>query len=363
MNFFERIKKTLDGMLDSSYLFNEDRKRVRVNVKFLIVLLIISDLVNGIASMLAHGPSNSWFGAVIPVVLGALVFIGAEKTRSTIKTGTLVWAYILLNIWIQFIFYGALMNYQLLLIYPLAVCFFMGNSFGIKFLPVLFVNILICMWGWSKALELFSDGKPYIFFQFIVSFICSCVFAFAMEYIHSRNFTHLTSLTNQITDNSYTDPLTRLLTRRGFNERFSSQLEEQAVMGKSLFVIMCDIDHFKSVNDNYGHQTGDDVLKHVSGILSKYAVGKDLCFRWGGEEFLIFLHEKSLQKAIDATNRIRVVLEYTPFLSSTAGVIKVTMSFGLHQYDTTMSMDKNISVADGYLYAAKHNGRNRVEHA
>jgi diguanylate cyclase (GGDEF)-like protein len=168
--------------------------------------------------------------------------------------------------------------------------------------------------------------------------------------------------TDKVATSAHIDPLTRMLTRRAFAERYAKSLEEQGVLGKPLFIIMCDIDFFKRVNDTYGHQTGDDVLKHVSGILSKYAVGRDVCFRWGGEEFLMFLHERSMQKAIDAANRIRVVLEYTPFLSATAGVIKVTMSFGLHQYDRDLSMEKNISVADGYLYAAKHNGRNRVEH-
>ena len=361
---FEKINKMLEGMLDTAYLFNEDHKQIRVNVKLLMILLIAVDVVDGIVSLMAHGPANVWFGVIGSLGLGVAAFWITSKMRPPGRALPIIGLYILLNIWIQFIFYGPHINYLLFLIYPIVVCFFLSNSFGIKFIPILFINLLICTLSFRSSIHLFSNDNPYIYLQFIVSFICACVFAFSIEHIHSRIFKRLTSLTNQITDDSFADPLTRLLTRRAFNERFAVQLEEHAAAGKQpLFIIMCDIDHFKSVNDNYGHQVGDDVLKHVSGILSKYAVGKDLCFRWGGEEFLIFLHEKSLQKAIDATNRIRVVLEYTPFLSNISGVIKVTMSFGLHQYDNTMSMDKNISVADGYLYAAKHNGRNRVEHA
>ena len=354
----KKLDATLSGMLDNGYLFNEKQKRDRSDIVFLLVTLLIIDLVDGIASALYFRRTEVLISVTaLPLfVLGMLLIVG--RIRKAENARLLAALCLIMNIWLQFILGAEFINYTTMLLYPIAVCYFLGNSYALKYLPLMFVNILICMGAWGSVIE--ESGNSDIYPQIFAGFICSCLLGFSIGYIHERSFSALVMFADKVSTNAHIDPLTRMLTRRAFGERFAQQLEEQALMGKPLFIIMCDIDHFKKVNDTYGHQMGDDVLKHVSGILSKYAVGRDVCFRWGGEEFLMFLHERSMQKAIDATQRIRVVLEHTPFLSVTAGVIRVTMSFGLHQYDPCLSMEKNISVADGYMYAAKHNGRNMV---
>jgi diguanylate cyclase (GGDEF)-like protein len=237
----------------------------------------------------------------------------------------------------------------------------MGSWKGIGRTILATAHIALCLLIWRNSLIITADSERLTLF--IIAYVCVCVFALIIQIVNDKMLSRITFLTRQTTDDSFTDTLTRMLTRRAFNERFAKSIEEEAQKGDNIFVIMCDIDHFKSVNDTYGHHIGDEVLKHVADILSKYAMGKDVCFRWGGEEFLIFLNEYTLNRAVDAANRIRVVLEFTHFTSSAAGTIKVTMSFGLHQYDKNLSMEKNIAVADSYLYTAKQNGRNRVEYA
>lgn len=361
-DFDALLSRLLTPILQIDYLYDTNETRQKTNMKIVVLVLAISSLINSIASTMA---SENWNGLVevaVVAILGVLFYLGVRRLKNAGQSLGLVSLYLMINIWVQFFFSpDGTINSFLFLMYPVALCIFMGNSRGIKLTIFAIANLLICFLIWRESLLLVKSIELLI--QFAVSFVCVSIFAVMTELILSRMLSRLTFLTRQITDDSFTDPLTRLLTRRAFNERFAKSIEEQALRGSGIYVIMCDIDHFKSVNDTYGHHIGDEVLKHVADILSKYAMGKDVCFRWGGEEFLIFLNEHSITRAIDAANRIRVVLEFTHFTSATAGTIKVTMSFGLHQYDKTMSMEKNISVADGYLYAAKQGGRNRVEYA
>ncbi|MCL2081251.1 MAG: GGDEF domain-containing protein [Oscillospiraceae bacterium] len=353
------VDRIFASILKIDYLYNTDGARTKTNMGLLVIILAVSGFVNSVAAMITD---RSWYGiaeVAVVIALGVIFYMLINRTPSS----KLVSLYVTVSIWAQFVLApsGSAVNTFLYLLYPVALCIFLGNALGIRMTILTAFNLMICFWWWRGSLAVTASGE--VLTQFVVSFICAGIFAVMVEIVHGRTFERLTFLTRQITDDSYTDALTRLLTRRAFNERFARSIEEQAAQGKPVFVVMCDIDHFKRVNDTYGHHIGDEVLKHVADIISKYAMGRDVCFRWGGEEFLIFLHEQSTIRAVDAVNRIRIVLEFTHFTSATVGTIKVTMSFGLHQYDTTMSMDKNISVADGYLYAAKQNGRNRVEYA
>lgn len=370
MKTFAEFKEQFDALLgklfastlSSEYLYNTDNRRLRVNLNILLIMLVSCDVFSAIGSLVAKEVTYNPFIAIGLSALGICMIFLLDKQKTMKSAIRITSLYVIVNIWAQFIFTNVgTVNILIFLVYPLIILFFMGNDHGLKLLLWVFLSLISCLWVWRKSLAIVES--PVLLAQFIISFLAICVLAVLIEYLHEKTLDRLTSLTHRITDDSYSDTLTRLLTRRAFNERFAPMIEEEAASGKPIFVVMCDIDHFKSVNDTYGHNVGDEVLRHVADILSKYAMGLDICFRWGGEEFLIFLHERTLARAVDAANRIRVVLEYTHCNSAVAGVVKVTMSFGLHQYDTTMSMEKNISVADGYLYTAKHSGRNRVEYA
>jgi len=154
------------------------------------------------------------------------------------------------------------------------------------------------------------------------------------------------------------DPLTKLYNRRFMDQKLDEKLLDLSMKGDIFGIIMGDIDNFKKVNDTYGHDLGDEVLKAVAVALKKSTRDDDYVSRWGGEEFLIII---SGNKAITSgvAERMRKAVEA---LEVKAGqdVIKVTMTFGVTDSITGYSIDKLISVADANLYKGKISGKNKV---
>ena len=126
---------------------------------------------------------------------------------------------------------------------------------------------------------------------------------------------------------------------------------------------MADLDHFKRVNDNFGHRVGDEILKIFASIITNNIKGKDLVARYGGEEFAIILPATSVQQAAQLIDRIREqMFQRKLVLKGTKTPIgAITASFGVTQYQPGMAMSDLIEQADQRLYLAKSNGRNRVQ--
>jgi len=160
--------------------------------------------------------------------------------------------------------------------------------------------------------------------------------------------------------NAMTDGLTGLNNRRAFY-RYGSKTFEQAKRYKRLFtVIMIDIDHFKRVNDTYGHAMGDTVLVSVAGSISRVVRSSDVCGRLGGEEFAICLPETSLDEGVALAERLRKSIADIPFYTPEENLV-VTASFGIaERADSDETIDDVINRADDALYQAKQKGRNRV---
>lgn len=163
-------------------------------------------------------------------------------------------------------------------------------------------------------------------------------------------------------DDSMHDKLTGVKNRMGFyndyNKTFIKVLEDQEIL-RDVSLFICDIDFFKKVNDTYGHNAGDEVLRHVSGILSKNARICDGIYRWGGEEFICILPDTTQEGAAEIAERMRLLIKDSVCKFEDLE-IKVTMSFGVAKIDKNMSIEDNIKVADEKLYRAKENGRNVV---
>jgi diguanylate cyclase (GGDEF)-like protein len=153
-----------------------------------------------------------------------------------------------------------------------------------------------------------------------------------------------------------TDPLTGALNRRGLAAILpAGELPHDT--GASLAVAMCDVDHFKSVNDQHGHAVGDDVLRGLSTVLAGVLRSNDSVVRYGGEEFLLLLPEVDLAAAARIAERARA----TVAASVLASGVRVTVSLGVAERHPGESRDDLIRRADGALYRAKGGGRNRVE--
>ncbi len=136
--------------------------------------------------------------------------------------------------------------------------------------------------------------------------------------------------------------------------------QEFARRERACVVAMMDLDHFKSVNDTYGHPAGDQVLIGFARYVMAHLRPYDKFFRYGGEEFLICLPDTDLQTAGDVIDRLREELASLPFGNGDKGHFQVTVSFGLTLLDPDVAVENSIDRADKALYVAKETGRNRV---
>jgi len=156
---------------------------------------------------------------------------------------------------------------------------------------------------------------------------------------------------------SETDMLTGVANRRKFDETLAAEISRAQRHGSPLTLVMLDIDHFKSLNDRYGHQTGDAVLVEFARIIATHIRAHDFFARWGGEEFAILATHANAEETRQFADKLRILVADHPF----AGVGQVTVSMGVSVYQPDETVDALLARADRALYAAKAGGRNRVE--
>ncbi|MDE3224558.1 MAG: sensor domain-containing diguanylate cyclase, partial [Nitrospirota bacterium] len=159
-----------------------------------------------------------------------------------------------------------------------------------------------------------------------------------------------------------TDGLTNLLNRRAFSNILAREFREAERYHTPLCLIMMDVDHFKSVNDRFGHPVGDRLLREVAGLIGQAIRTVDIATRYGGEEFAIILPRTDAAQAQVLANRIRELLAQQVFLVEGAH-LSLTVSMGIAQTPDPQiaAVDDLVAVADDALYRAKTYGRNRVE--
>lgn len=154
------------------------------------------------------------------------------------------------------------------------------------------------------------------------------------------------------------DKLTGLFNRNKFDEIFAKEIKRTKRYKNELSVIIFDIDNFKMVNDTYGHQIGDEVLKEISKIALDNVREQDITTRWGGEEFFILLPQTNLSGAVIVANKIRISTQNHIFTEKS---LKITASFGVAQFCIENDDEKTIITrADELLYEAKRSGKNKV---
>src|SRR6476659_3942003 len=158
-----------------------------------------------------------------------------------------------------------------------------------------------------------------------------------------------------------TDGRTGLYKRRYMETHLATLVEQAAGRGKPLTLLVLDIDYFKAINDTYGHDAGDDVLREFATRIKKSIRGIDLACRYGGEEFVIVMPETDMAVAALVAERIRRRIASEPFaIDQGAKAIDVTLSIGLSALNTSDTAATILKRADQALYRAKRDGRNRV---
>jgi diguanylate cyclase (GGDEF)-like protein len=164
-----------------------------------------------------------------------------------------------------------------------------------------------------------------------------------------------------LADLAYRDGLTGLYNRRYFDEAIASEWKRLSRYKRPLSLIIADIDHFKKVNDAYGHQKGDSVLRAIAGIIRENLRSSDLPCRYGGEEMAVILPETAIAEAMRTAEKLRSLVEaQVPEMEG----FPVTASFGVGSWGSALASPGDlVAAADAALYEAKRAGRNRVMRA
>ncbi len=167
-------------------------------------------------------------------------------------------------------------------------------------------------------------------------------------------------LAETLRDTALRDPLTLAYNRRYLDETQAAMTALARRRSSSLAVFMCDLDHFKKVNDTYGHAAGDTVLREFAAILLGNLRTSDVVVRYGGEEFLLLLHDADEPGAVLVAERIRAAVVAREFVAPT-GIVRTTVSIGVAVFPRDGgTLAQAVSCADAALYRAKGAGRNRV---
>lgn len=167
------------------------------------------------------------------------------------------------------------------------------------------------------------------------------------------------TLFHQALKMAYTDALTKANNRTAFNDCLLREIKRSGRAGQPLSLIFVDIDHFKAINDEFGHECGDLALKSVASWLMDSVRGSDAVYRFGGEEFVIMLSDTDMNGAAVIAERIRADIE-AHTLAYGMDVVNITASLGVSTLIDQDNIDTLVKRADGAMYKAKRLGRNRV---
>jgi diguanylate cyclase (GGDEF)-like protein len=190
-------------------------------------------------------------------------------------------------------------------------------------------------------------------------YIAVTIMAFFYAFARTSAQLSMDNMNRSFQNLANTDELTRLANRRRMTDVLYQEVGRAQRNQRTFSIIIFDIDYFKKINDQYGHDAGDLVLAAIPDILRKVLRTPDVCARWGGEEFLILLPETGLEGAKRVAERLRIAFEEYR-IRHQDGVLSVTVSLGVCEFRSVKSLEACLKQADKNLYAAKAAGRNCV---
>lgn len=243
-------------------------------------------------------------------------------------------------------------------------CQFALSPPHLRQLTVVMILMLACTIGlnsWVNPgdVEPFADLLKFAYLCALL--IAACWVAQRVSHIHHEMHAksdELTKAMSKVEHMASHDPLTGLFNRRRMHEILSQEWLRVQRQARPTSLVMLDLDHFKSINDQFGHQVGDEVLRAFAVLADKHLRDADVIARWGGEEFLVLCPDSDTEQAMVALNRLRSHLVRQPLLPDRRD-LKVTFSAGLAALQPNETMGNAINRADLALYQAKKAGRDQ----
>ncbi len=255
--------------------------------------------------------------------------------------------------------------------FPVLMVILMFGMFQLRIRMVVVVSLYalllfgaVMAWKASTQPQVFTPAVEWGHFAMLAAMLpaLSLLAArLARLRVRDRRQRHeLTQALSRIQDLATRDELTGLVNRRQMNLLLEQERQRGARSGRLFAVAMIDIDHFKAVNDHYGHGVGDEVLRSLARQMPQALRGTDVVARWGGEEFVVLMPESALGMARIGLERLRGRVAATPMAHLSSVPIRVTVSAGLVEHIAGESVQQTLERADRALYDAKAQGRNRT---
>ena len=342
-----------------------------------IILLCLTTLGFCTASIIHYlSPDPNLMDLIIPpinTVINLILVICLYKNLATVKTTFQIWlisSLMTIGITVWFFLVKVIYNDHLKLsqelppagpalfiVYINSAVFAKPNEvLKIGIFSWVFIALPILLYLVYHPSDLFTARGTELFIMFGPAMIFALILVKFNKIIDDQVKT-LQYERKQMQILSECDPLTHILNRRGMNERIANLTFDQGlVVGFILF----DIDHFKSINDQHGHDIGDIVLSEIAQRCQNIISKDDLIARWGGEEFLILIQSDINNNKIEIFMRIAEDLRKTISAKPIGMINKVTASFGVTQIKSKDSIHISLKCADKAMYMAKQQGRNRV---
>jgi diguanylate cyclase len=302
-------------------------------------------------------PVLAWIN-VASVAMYAIAYYALGKRRNALAV-SLIWAEVILHAGLGILMIGweSGFHYYLLMFIP---SLFVSVRLKLALMALValwsyYIGLYLLMWS-IEPLQPISREALLAVYLFNLSVVFSMFSYLSFFYLRM-----VTSANRKLRKLATTDPLTRLFNRRHMTQLAKKELSRYERNGYPLSVILLDIDHFKVINDRYGHEAGDYVLKEVARVIKEQLRTQDLIARWGGEEFLVILPDTSIGRAEAGAERIRTGLLAHHWQTPGGEEVELTISAGVSEFRPGDDLNAAINRADRALYRGKNNGRNRVE--
>ena len=351
-------KKEIDVTFNSENFSAELNKKVSIRATILSLLVTVFLLYFGIRSLLSghHLYAIVLLGyAVLTVASYYLVF---KKQHADIHTQFIVF---MIGTLLLFLLYtgggddGGLFWFY---VFPPLALFVLGLKKGIIAIILLIITsaLLILIFETGFDSSIYIGEMPE---RFIGAFIAVTAMAMVYEYSYQKYTDQLQTMCRDMMLAARSDYLTGLPNRRYVHETITYETYRASRKKSTFSVILCDLDHFKGVNDKYGHSCGDYVLKEISRFIRNNLRNQDTVARWGGEEFLILLPETPVAGALIIGKQLRHKIESLE-LEYAGNKFSITISMGVIEAKPPYDIEEILNKADENLYVAKQQGRNRI---
>lgn len=320
-------------------------------------LAALTDIAFFFIFYVLDSPILAWFNIVSVAMYVSAYY--AIKRRNNKLAVILIFTEVLVHAAIGIILIGwhSGFHYYLLIFIP-ALCLTSSRRNAIIALTLLFayyVTLSIVSWAINPIQPINA-----VALNFVHIFNLSVVFSM-FSYLSFFYLGTVKKAQKKLHKMATTDPLTTLYNRRHLGVLADIEVERAKRHKNAFCVMLIDIDHFKAINDNYGHEVGDKVLVCVADILIAKMREKDIIARWGGEEFLIILPNLLTKEARVSAERVQKELADYDWNSAIGIDLKTTMSAGISHYIEKEDLSAAIARADNALYESKANGRDRIE--